>query len=50
LKWNYGLDNVADNAMVEIKVFGIEMTYIPQGSFYAGDNGTMEAALPKRFK
>lgn len=30
-----------------MKVFGLEMVYIPQGSFYAGDNGTMEASFTK---
>ncbi|MDD4203418.1 MAG: hypothetical protein PHQ52_08130 [Candidatus Omnitrophica bacterium] len=38
LVWDWdasGLD--ADAVIDEIKVFGIEMTYIPQGSFYLGD-------------
>ncbi|MFC1492712.1 SUMF1/EgtB/PvdO family nonheme iron enzyme [candidate division KSB1 bacterium] len=47
LKWNYGQDNVADDAAVDIRVFGLEMVYIPEGSFYAGDNGASEAALTK---
>ena len=47
LRWNYGLDNVEDDAVVNVKVFGLEMVYIPQGSFYAGDNGTMEASFTK---
>ena len=37
LVWNYGTDGVADDASVEIKVFGIEMCYVPEGSFYLGD-------------
>jgi formylglycine-generating enzyme required for sulfatase activity len=47
LRWNYGLDNVADEADVNIKVFGLEMVYIPEGSFYAGDNGHSFASLTK---
>ncbi|MFH1850917.1 MAG: SUMF1/EgtB/PvdO family nonheme iron enzyme [Candidatus Neomarinimicrobiota bacterium] len=47
LKWNYGLDNVDDDAVVNIKVFGIEMVYIPEGSFYAGDNGYSLASFTK---
>ena len=37
LKWEYGTDNVADTALVEGKVFAIEMVYIPQGVFWLGD-------------
>jgi len=37
LRWNYGDDGVADDASVEVKVFAIEMVYVPQGSFYLGD-------------
>lgn len=36
LRWNYGVDGVADGDSVEISVFGIEMVYVPQGSFYLG--------------
>lgn len=37
LRWNYGADGVDDDAIVDIKVFAIEMVYIPQGDFYLGD-------------
>ncbi len=37
LKWKYGADLVADNALVKVKVFAIEMVYVPQGAFYVGD-------------
>jgi formylglycine-generating enzyme required for sulfatase activity len=40
LRWNYGADGVNDGDLVQVKVFAIEMVYIPQGSFYAGD-GTL---------
>lgn len=40
LKWNYGTDGVLDNDSVEVKVFALEMVYIPQGAFYAGSGGT----------
>jgi len=39
LRWNYGADGVADNDSVEVRVFAIEMVYIPQGSFYLGSGG-----------
>lgn len=37
LRWNYGADGVTDNALVDISVSAIEMVYVPQGSFWAGD-------------
>lgn len=40
LKWNYGVDGVLDNDSVEVKVFALEMVYIPQGAYYAGSGGT----------
>lgn len=40
LIWNYGLDGILDNETVEVRVFGLEMVYIPQGSFQVGSGGT----------
>lgn len=40
LRWNYGMDGVQDFDSVELCVFAIEMVYIPQGAFYAGDGST----------
>ncbi len=40
MRWNYNADGVADNDSVEIKLFAVEMVYVPQGSFYLGSNGT----------
>lgn len=37
LRWNYEADGLNDDDSVEICVFGIEMVYVPQGSFYVGD-------------
>jgi hypothetical protein len=37
IKWNYGTDGVADNASVEIRIFGIEMCFVPEDSYYLGD-------------
>ncbi len=40
IRWNYGLDNILDNASnVNIQVFGIEMVYIPSSSYYLGSGG-----------
>ena len=40
LQWNYGLDGVSNPANLELKVFAVEMVYIPIGSFSFcdGDN------------
>lgn len=40
LRWDYGLDGVSDNELIEIKVLGIEMVYVPEGSFAAGGGGS----------
>ncbi len=42
--WNYGQDGLSDAtaqaANTVHKIFGIEMIYIPQGAFYAGDGNS----------
>lgn len=40
LRWNYGTDGVADNAKIYVKVFAIEMVYVPTASFQLGDGNT----------
>ncbi len=45
LRWNYGVDSIADNDSMEVRVFAIEMVYIPDGAFYVGSGGTEQAAL-----
>lgn len=37
LRWNYGVDGLLDGDLVEVCVYAVEMVYIPQGAFYAGD-------------
>lgn len=48
LRWNYGADGILDACSVTIKVFAVEMVYVPTGNFYLGDgvianNGRFEA-------
>ncbi len=44
LVWDYSGDGVSNSASVRVKVVGIEMVYIPTGSFYIGDgDGFTEA-------
>ncbi|HPN87891.1 MAG TPA: SUMF1/EgtB/PvdO family nonheme iron enzyme [Candidatus Omnitrophota bacterium] len=49
--WDYGQDGLSDAIALAAntvnQVFGIEMVYIPTGSFYAGDGNS---ASPYRFK
>ena len=37
--WNYGADGLLDNETVELRVFALEMVYVPQGAFYLGSGG-----------
>lgn len=42
LRWDYSVDGLDDLAayISEVKIYGIEMVYIPQNSFYVGSGGT----------
>jgi len=40
LRWDYGVDGLVDDDSVEVCVFGIEMVYVPQGSFSLGSGGS----------
>ena len=40
LLWNYSVDGILDNETVEILVYGLEMVYIPTGSYQLGAGGT----------
>jgi len=37
LRWNYGVNDLADYDSVEVCVFALEMVYIPTGPFKVGD-------------
>jgi formylglycine-generating enzyme required for sulfatase activity len=39
LRWNYGANGITDNATVDVRVFAIEMVYVPQGNFTVGTTG-----------
>lgn len=40
LTWRYGADGVLNNDSVEVKVFALEMVYIPEGPYYLGSGGS----------
>lgn len=50
LRWNYGVDGLADTDLAEIAVFAIEMVYVPQGAFYVGDASATNSDNPFRFQ
>lgn len=39
LQWDYVADGVAADASVEVVPFGVEMVYVPEGSFAVGSGG-----------
>jgi formylglycine-generating enzyme required for sulfatase activity len=45
LRWQYGINGVADDAVIQVQVFAIEMVYVPQGSFAAGSGGGEASAF-----
>lgn len=40
LKWNYAANGIQSAASVDVKLFAIEMVYVPTGSFNVGGTGT----------
>ena len=47
LRWNYGSNGVADNTIIDIRVYAVEQVYVPQGSFTVGSGGTENNAFYK---
>lgn len=45
--WDYNADGLSNEATnVEVKVFGIEMIYVPAGAYFLGDgNGSIESPM-----
>ncbi|MCP9235523.1 SUMF1/EgtB/PvdO family nonheme iron enzyme [Lewinella sp. JB7] len=41
LVWDYGIDGVDNNAVVDVQVFALEMVYVPEGPFNLGTGGTL---------
>lgn len=38
IRWNYGADGVLDNENVEVRVYAVEMVYVPQSPFNLGNS------------
>jgi formylglycine-generating enzyme required for sulfatase activity len=45
LNWNWAANGVVNGDTIDVRVFGMEMVYVPQGAFYAGDNATSFASF-----
>jgi hypothetical protein len=45
LRWKYAANGVLTTDNVEMKVLAVEMVYVPEAPFYAGDNGASTGAL-----
>ena len=45
LRWNYGANGLKDDDLVDFKIFGIEMVYVPECAFYIGSGGTELGSL-----
>jgi len=47
LVWEYGTDGLGDTATAKVRVMAIEMVYIPEGQFYAGDASSTDTIMDK---
>ena len=45
LRWNYGAQGIPDSAIVEMRVFAIEMAYVPTVGFWVGTGGTEDGSF-----
>jgi formylglycine-generating enzyme required for sulfatase activity len=48
LQWSYADNGAASGDNVEIRVMALEMVYIPEAAFYAGDNATSDSAFREK--
>jgi hypothetical protein len=47
LRWDYGVDGMDVTNNVDIKAFGVEMVWVPQGEYYLGSGGTESNSFTK---
>jgi formylglycine-generating enzyme required for sulfatase activity len=48
LRWSYADNGASSGDVIEIRVLAMEMVYIPEGAFYAGDNATSTNAFREK--
>jgi hypothetical protein len=49
LKWFYRDNGVGDNDIIDVEVYAIEMVYVPDGSFYVGNNASTSSNINRPF-
>jgi formylglycine-generating enzyme required for sulfatase activity len=50
LRWNYSDNGASSSDVIEIRVLAMEMVYIPEGAFYAGDGSPDSGGTTGRLK
>ena len=49
IRWNYGNNGIPEGQAVDIKVFAVEMVYVPSGAFQVGDGNVAPASYQGQF-
>ncbi len=49
VRWEYN-NEIPDDAIIDVKVFAIEMVYIPQGTFVLGENESLAPSVSSLFE
>ena len=45
LLWNYAAEGIGQDEIIDLKVFAIEMVFVPEGDFFVGDGNTARNEL-----
>ncbi len=45
LRWNYGVQGIPDSSIIELRVYALEMAYVPTGGFWLGTGGTEQGSF-----
>ncbi len=48
LQWSYADNGASSGDNIDIRVIGVEMVYVPEAAFYAGDNATSTSAFREK--
>jgi hypothetical protein len=48
LQWSYADNGASSGDVIDIRVVAVEMVYIPEGSFHAGDNAASNSAFREK--
>ena len=45
LRWNYGAQGIADSSTIELRVYALEMAYVPTVGYWLGTGGTEQGSF-----